>query len=95
MLADTLGIAATLHSTGVLDDGTPLEYAWGVRVSHESGIRIESHGGSWDASTAKLVRLPDLGVSFAALAGGGGVERMTTLSSSLQQMLLEPRRPTR
>ncbi len=95
MLVDTLGIAATLHSTGALDDGTPLEYAWGVRVSHESGIRIESHGGSWDESTAKLVRLPDLGVSFAMLARGGGVDRMMTLSSSLQHMLLEPHRPTR
>jgi CubicO group peptidase (beta-lactamase class C family) len=91
LLEDRLGITTTLHSPGTLDDGTPLDYAWGVRVSHESGARTESHGGSWEASTAKLVRLPDLGGGFAALATGGGVARMTALSSSLQHALLEPR----
>ena len=94
MLADTLGIAATLHTPGALDDGAPLEYAWGVRVAREGGTRIESHGGGWDESTAKLVRLPDLGLGFAALANGGGVDRMSALSSSLQRMLLE-REPIR
>ncbi len=92
MLADNLGIAATLHNPGALDDGAPLEYAWGVRVAHEDGTRIESHGGGWDETTAKLVRLPDLGLGFAALANGGGVDRMSVLSSSLQRMLLEPDR---
>lgn len=88
LLADTAGVAATLHTTGALDDGTPLDYAWGVRVFRIDGKRVESHGGSWEGATAKLVRLPDLGVSFAALARDGSVERMTALSSSLQDELL-------
>ena len=88
LLADTSGVAATLHTTGVLDDGTPLDYAWGVRVFRVGGNRVESHGGSWEGATAKLVRLPDLGVSFAALARDGSVERMTALTSSLQDALL-------
>ena len=86
--ADTLGVADTLHTTGALDDGTPLDYAWGVRVYHVGSNRVESHGGSWDDATAKLVRLPDLGVSFAALAHDGSVERMNALSSALQDELL-------
>jgi CubicO group peptidase (beta-lactamase class C family) len=85
---DTLGVADTLHTTGALDDGTPLDYAWGVRAYHVGSNRVESHGGSWDDATAKLVRLPDLDVSFAALAHDGSVERMTALSSALQDELL-------
>jgi CubicO group peptidase (beta-lactamase class C family) len=85
---DTLGVADTLHTTGALDDGTPLDYAWGVRVYDVGSNRVESHGGSWDDATAKLVRLPDLGVSFAALAHDGSVERMTALSSALEDELL-------
>jgi CubicO group peptidase (beta-lactamase class C family) len=88
LLADTLGVTGTLHTTGALDDGTPLDYAWGVRVFRVGANRVQSHGGSWEGATAKLVRLPDLGVSFAALAHDGAVERMTALSSLLQDELL-------
>jgi CubicO group peptidase (beta-lactamase class C family) len=88
LLGDTLGVADSLHTTGVLDDGTPLDYAWGARVFRVGANRVQSHGGSWVGATAKLVRLPDLGVSFAALAHDGSVERMTALSSLLQDELL-------
>jgi CubicO group peptidase (beta-lactamase class C family) len=88
LLGDTLAVADTLHTTGALDDGTPLDYAWGVRVFRVGANRVQSHGGSWEGATAKLVRLPDLGLSFAALALDGSVERMTALSSLLQNELL-------
>jgi len=91
MLLDTLGVADTIHTAGRLDDGTPLDYAWGVRVFRIDDQRVQSHGGSWDDATAKLVRLPDLGASFAALAADGSVERMTALSSLLQDELLSDR----
>ena len=43
LLADTLGITATLHTPGSLDDGTQLDYAWGVRVfRHGARPRPES-----------------------------------------------------
>jgi len=88
LLADTLGVTETLHTTGALDDGSPLDYGWGVRVFHAGAKRVESHGGSWDDATAKLVRLPDLGVGFAAVALDGDVERMVALSDALQKELL-------
>jgi CubicO group peptidase (beta-lactamase class C family) len=88
LLGDALGVSDTLHTTGKLDDGTPLDYAWGVRVFRVGANRAQSHGGSWESATAKLVRLPDLGVSLAALALDGSIERMTTLSSLLQDELL-------
>jgi CubicO group peptidase (beta-lactamase class C family) len=88
LLSDTLGVEGLLHRTGSLDDGTPLDYAWGVRVAVEAGKLVQSHGGSWETSAAKLVRLPALGLSFAIQAQDGSVERMTALASSVQHALL-------
>jgi CubicO group peptidase (beta-lactamase class C family) len=88
MLRDTLGVAGTIHAAGTLDEGTPLDYAWGVRVFRSGDQSVQSHGGSWDDAAAKLVRLPDLGASFAALATDGSVERMTALGSLIQDELL-------
>jgi CubicO group peptidase (beta-lactamase class C family) len=88
LLWDTLGVADTIQTTGALDEGTRLDYAWGVRVFRVGDQRVQSHGGSWDDATSKLVRLPDLGSSFAVLAAHGSVERMTNLSSRLQDELL-------
>ena len=91
LLSDTLGVAGPLHRTGSLDDGRPLDYAWGVRVAVESGRLIQSHGGSWEGAAAKLVRLPDVGLSLAVLAQDGSIERMTALASSVQDALLAGR----
>ena len=58
----------TLAETpGGLDDGTPLDYAWGVRILEHMGRRTVSHGGSWPTWSAKAIRQPDSGVSVAIL----------------------------
>jgi CubicO group peptidase (beta-lactamase class C family) len=88
LVADVLGVSETLHAPGHLDDGTPLDYAWGVRVHRVGGDRIQSHGGSWDGATARAVRLPDRGASFAILTLDGSIERIMELSDRLQAMLL-------
>ena len=88
LLTDQLGITDTLHTAGALDDGTPLDYAWGVRVFRVGGNRVESHGGTWDGATAKLLRFPDQGASFAALAHDGSVDRMVALSSAVQDEII-------
>jgi CubicO group peptidase (beta-lactamase class C family) len=87
LLDDTLRISRTLHTTGSLDDGTQLDYAWGVRIFSAVDGPVQSHGGSWEGATAKLVRLPHRRASFAALAVDGSVERMVALSSALQDAL--------
>lgn len=87
LLSDALGVSHTLHTPGRLDDGTPLDYAWGVGILRASGGSVQSHGGSWEGATAKLVRLPDRGAGFAALALDSSVERMVALSSALQEAL--------
>jgi len=85
LLDDALGISELLHTPGRLDDGTQLDYAWGVRISRTSGGSVQSHGGSWEGASAKLVRLPHRRAGFAALALDGSVERMLALSSALQK----------
>lgn len=92
MLADSLGIASRMHTSGRLDDGTPLDYAWGVRVFRAAGQTVQSHGGSYGDATAKLVRLPDLRASFAVLAADSSVERMVKLGNHLQAGLIEQAR---
>ena len=87
LLADRLGLTGTLHSPGTLDDGTPLDYAWGVRAFRLDGERVESHGGSWEGTTAKVIRLPDRGASVAALALDDDIERMVALSTALHDLI--------
>jgi CubicO group peptidase (beta-lactamase class C family) len=89
LLSDDSGLSAVLHEPGALDDGTVLDYAWGIRVTRNRGVQVESHGGSWESTTARLVRLRDLGVGFAVLARDGSVERMTVLSSALEDLVVD------
>ncbi|TDC84283.1 class A beta-lactamase-related serine hydrolase [Micromonospora sp. KC606] len=84
---DELGISALLHSTGTLDDGTPLKYGWGVAVREHNGYTVHSHGGAWPTLTSKLVRLPTTGQSVAVIAAADGIERMVTLTDRLLDLL--------
>jgi hypothetical protein len=89
ILSDALGISARMHTPGRLDDGTPLDYAWGVRVFQASGQTVHSHGGDFGNATARLIRLPDIGVSLAALAADNNVHRMDRLAELVQNLLLQ------
>jgi CubicO group peptidase (beta-lactamase class C family) len=89
LLDDTLGISSRLHQTGGLDDGTPLDYAWGVRVFDASGQTIHSHGGNHGNATAKLIRLPDRSAHFAVLAADSSVERMVAFADLVQDSLIQ------
>jgi CubicO group peptidase (beta-lactamase class C family) len=89
VMSDALGITARTHTPGSLDDGTRLDYAWGVRVSHASGQTVQSHGGEYGNATAKLIRLPNGVASLAALAADNSVERMITLGDIVQSWLIQ------
>jgi CubicO group peptidase (beta-lactamase class C family) len=89
LIDDKLGISSRLHTTGSLDDGTPLDYAWGVRVFDVSGQTVQSHGGNYGNATAKLIRLPDSAAHFAVLAADSSVERMVALADRLQDALIQ------
>ena len=93
LLDDTLNITSRLHTTGSLDDGTPLDYAWGVRVFDASGQPVQSHGGSYANATAKLIRLPQSSAHFAVLAADSSIERMMVLGNLLHAALIDQATP--
>lgn len=77
------------ESTTTLADGSPLDYAWGVRVTPTPVGRIVTHGGSWDTWLAKTVRIPEQRVAVAVLSVGAaesdvsraGVDLATAIAS--------------
>jgi CubicO group peptidase (beta-lactamase class C family) len=80
---------------GALDDrvrrlvGTPdpAGYAWGIVVSRVDGTLVHSHGGSWPGWTAKTVRLPERGITIAALSNDGNLSRMVALTDRIRERL--------
>ncbi len=81
-----------MHSPGALNNGRLLDYAWGIRVFEQQGYQIHSHGGSWPGATAKVIRVPQLRLSIAALALDGDVDSMVRLTNLVLERLLEERR---
>ena len=65
-----LDVQRLAESTTALADGSPLDYAWGVRVTASPAGRVITHGGSWDRWLAKTVRIPDQRVAVAILSVG-------------------------
>ncbi len=82
-----LSVSDMVHTVGSLDDGTPLDYAWGTRVFTDHGVQIQSHGGSWPGSTARLLRLPEHKLSIAALALDDDVDRIVAMSAAILDFL--------
>lgn len=80
---DELGVTALLQAPGHLDDGTPLDYAWGLGVRTRSGRRAYRHGGRWAGICAQLVRVGDEGPGLVVLALDDDEDRMQTLATSL------------
>ena len=70
------------ETPGTLDNGTPLDYAWGVRVIDHHGRRTLSHGGSWPTWSAKTIRQPDQGTSIGILTASEDAQAVTSAALS-------------
>ena len=81
-------VHALAEQTGRLDDGTSLDYAWGIRVFQRAGRRTISHGGSWPTWSAKAIRQPDHGVSVAILSTTDDAEAVTAAALALADELV-------
>ncbi len=57
-----------LHTQGVLNDGTKIEYAFGLMIGTHKGLRVVEHGGAWAGYRAGFVRFPDEKLSVICLA---------------------------
>jgi CubicO group peptidase (beta-lactamase class C family) len=94
---DVLGISTLLQTPGRRNDGTPLDYAWGVGVRLHAGHRLYRHGGGWPGVQAQLIRIPDLRASLVILALADDAKRPADLAGALLDELVRttPPRPHR
>ncbi|MEV6149173.1 serine hydrolase domain-containing protein [Nonomuraea sp. NPDC052129] len=88
--ADELGISGLMQTPGRLDDGTPIDYAWGVGVRSHAGHRVYRHGGGWTGLRALHARVPDLDLSVALLALNDHTERRVPLLNGLLDAVTNP-----
>ena len=79
--ADELGVCRLMETPGRLDDGTPLDYAWGMGIRSFGGYRVHRHGGGWPSLRALLARVPDLDSSLVIIALADDSERRVDLAS--------------
>jgi CubicO group peptidase (beta-lactamase class C family) len=86
MNADRFGVRDLMMTTTTMNDGTPHDYAWAVRVSDEYGHLVCSHGGAWWGSVSKSAWLPTRGSGFIAFTVAGG-EPLDALSTALVERL--------
>ena len=61
-------LMAMLQTTGVLNSGKKIDYAWGLVVSEYKGLKVVEHGGAWVGFRAALVRFPEQKFSVIILA---------------------------
>jgi CubicO group peptidase (beta-lactamase class C family) len=61
-------LMAMLQTTGVLNSGKAIDYAWGLVVSEYKGLKVVEHGGAWVGFRAALVRFPEQKFSVIILA---------------------------
>lgn len=79
---DALGVSGLVQAPGHLDDGTALDYAWGVGVREHAGLPVYRHGGRWAGLCAQLVRVPGHG-GLVVLALDDDEDRAASLADVL------------
>ncbi|MEV2238404.1 serine hydrolase domain-containing protein [Micromonospora sp. NPDC049891] len=90
MNTDVLGISTSLHTPGRLDDGRPLDYAWGIGVRRHAGHPTYRHGGGWPGLRLLLARVPNLDIGLVIIAPTDDTERRVPLADALLTELTSP-----
>ena len=82
-------VMALVQTAGRLDDGTVLDYAWGMAPrSGPAGTVSYIHGGSWPGWAAMTVRNPSAGTAVAILAATDDKDLVSSLALDLNTELL-------
>ena len=68
VVRDEAGAPVVIRNAPLLDDGTPIHYAWGLSVRTRRGLPIVSHGGNFPGWESKMVRFPTENVTVIVLA---------------------------
>ncbi|WP_433383185.1 serine hydrolase domain-containing protein [Actinoplanes sp. CA-142083] len=80
---EAIGGDELLHTPGHLDDGTALDYAWGVGIRSYAGHVVHRHGGLWAGLSAQLVRFVDPHASFVIIALDHDEDRTSGLADAI------------
>jgi CubicO group peptidase (beta-lactamase class C family) len=67
----------TIQTVGTLNDGTKIDYAFGLRVNEYKGLRVVRHTGSWAGFRAAIVRFPEQKFSVICLANLSSISPST------------------
>lgn len=86
---DRLGADLTqlVQTPGRLDDGTALDYAWGVTARPNAAGTSYTHGGHWPGWSAKTVRRPKTGTAVALLTRSDDVKAVSEAGLALHESL--------
>ena len=84
---DELGITEVMETPGGLDDGTPVDYAWGMGIRAHGGYRVYRHGGGWPGLRALLARVPDLNAGLVIMAVADNSERRVDLAAAMLDLV--------
>ncbi|YCK42745.1 serine hydrolase domain-containing protein [Actinomadura sp. ATCC 39365] len=87
--ADELGVSPLMQTPGRLDDGTPIDYAWGMGVRSYAGHVVYRHGGGWTGLRALQARIPALDISIALTATRDDTDRRIPLLDALLDAALK------
>ncbi|MEU1728887.1 serine hydrolase domain-containing protein [Nonomuraea sp. NPDC005692] len=87
--ADELGVSPLMQTPGRLDDGTPIDYAWGMGVRSYAGHVVYRHGGGWTGLRALQARIPALDISIALIATRDDTDRRIPLLDALLDAALQ------
>ncbi|MEV0461250.1 serine hydrolase domain-containing protein [Catellatospora methionotrophica] len=83
----SLGVSGLLQAPGRLDDGTILDYAWGMGVRRHHGLTVYRHGGGWPGVRTLLARVPDRGIGIVVTALDDDTDRTAALTDGLLDLL--------
>jgi CubicO group peptidase (beta-lactamase class C family) len=76
-----------VQTPGHLDDGTPLDYAWGMSVHPTPVGTTYTHGGTWPGWTVKAVRNPVTRSAVALLTRADDDQLVSDLAIELHQLV--------
>jgi CubicO group peptidase (beta-lactamase class C family) len=62
-----------LHTTGTLNSGKKIDYAFGLVVREYKGLKVVEHGGAWAGFRAAIMRFPEQRFSVICLANLGTI----------------------
>jgi CubicO group peptidase (beta-lactamase class C family) len=70
-MAGMAEVVTAAQTSGKLNDGTPINYGYGLSVGRYRGLRAIGHGGADAGYRAQVERYPERGIAIAVLCNAG------------------------